>query len=119
MKKATFVAVRIKSAEGKPDEYEQISREFTLPNGWDFANVTQAQCERFEELYSAAIEEKQLNGVLKNQSKHGTMVRCAVEAGYFLEHPDLDSANPKEIGQAARFVDAFTTDLYIVPENLS
>jgi len=119
MRKATFITLQIKSVEGKPDEYEQVPREFTLPNGWDFADVTQMQCERFAELYSAAIEEKELTGVLKNQTKHGVMVRCAVDAGYFSEHPDIDSANPKEVSQAARFVDAFTTDLLIVPENLS
>lgn len=116
MKKTMFLTM-YRTDEG---EIKQRERDYTLPTGWEFGKPTQAQCEDFEELYAKEIEGKDVDGAAKRSTYWGAVVRASVKAGYFAVTPDdVNAADPKDIRMVARFVDAFTTDLTLIPENLS
>ena len=116
MKKATFLTMYRDDA----GEIKQREQTFTLPTGWEFGKPTQADCEKFEEYYAAEVEGKDVENIAKRSTFWGAVVRASVKAGYFAVTPDdVDKANPKDVRMVARFVDAFTTDLTLIPENLS
>ena len=116
MKKTTFLTMYRDDA----GEIKQRERDYILPTGWEFGKPSQAQCENFENFYAKEIDGKDVEGLGKRSTYWGAVVRASVKAGYFDVTPDdINDADPKDVRMVARFVDAFTTDLTLIPENLS
>ncbi|MCO5189170.1 MAG: hypothetical protein M9918_13385 [Anaerolineae bacterium] len=133
MNQATFNVHQVIYENGKPvfDEngrykLEVVSKTHKLPPGWEFKDLDEiehAQVLKFEKLFNKALkryaETDQIEVSLENGTSelfYDTVVNAAIEAGFFESVPEKKGL--RDYQPAARFVDAFKTDINILPENL-
>ena len=131
MKKATFYAQDFEVDENGravrgPDnkvKFVLVERDWELPNGWEFQDVddiTLTMVMKFEKEFVNRRDSHEID--VRNTAAtrilfDDAVVGAAIEAGFFKAYPD--KINPKHVRRVSEFVNAYKTDLDIIPENLS